>query len=231
MPIKIKNFDQTKLAKAIAYFPIVGYCFGLILAGLNFVLTTIFAPTAVDIILIVTLVIMDRGLHLDGLADTADGLFGGKNKEDILRIMKDSSVGAFGVTAIVLILLSQFAFLQSIKPAFKTTALIFMPTIGRFSVTLANYLFKPAKQEGLATTFTQYKTKSTIIATIFMTIITGALLYLQPKTWPIITAGFILMLILPLPLTRKINGTTGDIFGALIEINQVITLLLFALLK
>lgn len=219
------------MAKSITYFPLVGLTFGLILVGLNLLLQSSASQLMLNFILIAALVFMDRGLHLDGLADTADGLFGGKNKEDALRIMKDSSVGAFGIMAIVLVFLGQFVLLGSIKPQYRIAALIFMPTIARYSVVLANSFFEPAKTDGLAISFRNNGVWPPILATLLMLIISAILIYRQPLTiMPIaITAG--IMLILPLLLTRKTRGVTGDIFGALIEINQLSTLAFFTILK
>lgn len=230
IPVKIKDFDETKLAKSIAYFPLVGLVFGFVLFGLNYILSYFISAAAVNFILIVTLIFMDRGLHLDGLADMADGLLGSKDKDDALRIMKDSSVGAFGVSAIVIVLLGQFIFLNSINPQFKGVALIFMPAIARYGVTYAGFFYKPVKKTGLATSF-QKSSGILILATVFMVLIASVIIFEQKQTVIPVLASFAFIPILASLLTKKIGGLTGDIYGAIIEITQMSTLLFFSLLK
>ncbi len=230
-PVKIKNFEEKKLSESISYFPLVGLGFGLVLASLYKILSVIAPSQVISLILVASLVIMDRGLHLDGLGDTADGLFGGKTKEQSLKIMSDTKVGSYGIIAIALIIFSQFTLLESIKPAYKIAALIFMPAAARFSVSLASYLFKPAKSEGLAMIFAENKITRLILATLFMTLVVFGLLYYQIEIWPVILGAFLAMLVIPYFLVLRIGGVTGDIFGALIELNQVAILFLFVLLK
>jgi adenosylcobinamide-GDP ribazoletransferase len=231
LPVKIKKFDETKLANSIAYFPLVGLLFGLILVCLNYALSGLINVSAVNFILILALVLMDRGLHLDGLADTFDGLFGAKNKEDALRIMKDSNVGAFGVTAIVLVLFGQYVFLSSIDSQYKIAALIFMPSLARYGVVYANYFYKPAKTDGLAASFNNKKIGIFLTGTCIITLITAVIVFLQFNTIIPVLAGFAFILILPSLLIKKIGGVTGDIYGAIVEISQMSVLLLFCLIK
>lgn len=109
-----KDLDITeeKLGNSMACFPLVGLFLGLILVGVRTVLDAVLPASLADILVIVTLVIVAGHFHLDGFADTVDGLAGGKDREKILAIMRDSRIGSFAVTGLALLLLLKiFAFM------------------------------------------------------------------------------------------------------------------------
>jgi len=99
------------------YFPVVGLIIGLILAGLNWLLSLILPSAVVNALLIVVLVIITGALHLDGFVDTCDGIAGHKAVEDRWRVMHDSRAGAFGIVGVVLLLLVKYVSLFILMPA------------------------------------------------------------------------------------------------------------------
>ena len=94
----------TQLASARAYFPLVGLVLGGILAALDFLLRPVLPGLLLSVVLITALIVLTRGLHLDGFMDTCDALLGGFTRERRLEIFKDSHVGAFAVIGVVMFL-------------------------------------------------------------------------------------------------------------------------------
>ena len=113
-----REVSPEALGRSTAYFPVVGLIIGLILAVLNWLLSHILPPAVVNALLLVALVVITGALHLDGLADTCDGIAGHKPVEDRWRVMRDSHTGAFGVIGVVLVLLVKYVTLNSIPQVF-----------------------------------------------------------------------------------------------------------------
>jgi adenosylcobinamide-GDP ribazoletransferase len=102
------------LAQAAVFFPVVGLLIGLGAAGLGLVLLPHLTRQVVVVLILIYLVVVTGGLHEDALADAADGFGGGWNKDQILKIMRDSRVGSFGAVAVALSLLARFVFLAGL---------------------------------------------------------------------------------------------------------------------
>ncbi|MBS3921456.1 MAG: adenosylcobinamide-GDP ribazoletransferase, partial [Deltaproteobacteria bacterium] len=100
---KSLSFGEKELARSMAFFPLVGLVIGLLLA-LGYYLLSFLLPKAIVLWLTIGfLVFLTRGLHLDGFADTIDGLASGGSREKILEVMRDSRIGAFGVIGLILL--------------------------------------------------------------------------------------------------------------------------------
>lgn len=213
------------LGRSMRYFPLVGLAFGLVLASAAY-LTNYFAiPVPLAVTLTVLPTVLSRGMHLDGLADSADGLLGGASKEDTFRIMRDSSVGAFGVAAIAMIFIAKFGLFGSIQ--FNRDALamlVILPAMSRWACVYASFIYDPARPDGMAKIFLENVTlKEFLIAGAIMTAAIAALLPLL-KAVSILIWLILSTVLISAALTRKIGGVTGDILGALIEIEEVAAL-------
>ncbi len=232
--IKIKEvkWDENFAAKSVVYFPLVGIIIGFILYLIYFSLPFIFPITLISILLIITEIILTGGLHLDGFIDTIDGLFGGKNKEERLKIMKDPHPGSFGIIAVVVLIIFKFLLLVEILGKFSLI-LILMPALGRYSMIIPMAIYPYAKNNGTAK-FTKFvRTKEILIATLFMILFSLIIflnLYSLSKTLIILLiifiTTFIFSLILSKYITSKIGGMTGDTYGFINEISEIFTLLL-----
>jgi len=144
---------EKEIGRSIVYFPLVGLLTGLILVVFNEVLIRVFPRGVTDILLISVLVGITGGLHLDGLADTIDGLAGGNDKEDILKIMRDSHLGAMGAMSIAIALLIKLAALTAIPEAIKKEVLLLMPVLSRWSMVYLCFASNYAREEGLGSLF------------------------------------------------------------------------------
>ena len=224
LPVGKKFALQDKeLAKSTSYFPLAGILIGLILAGINFSFSFIFPPIVVSAIILISLIWITRGFHLDGFMDTIDGLFGGSDKNERLRIMKDTQVGSFGVVAVVSLLLLKFALIlelsgQKIFPFI----LILMPALSKWSMVLAMPFYSYPREKGTGS-FTKFvKKKDVLIATVITLFFAAGLLKLEGVI--LLFSAFVFTLLITKLISRKIGGMTGDTYGALNEIVEVIIL-------
>src|SRR2546423_10358470 len=141
-------------ATALAAFPLAGLVLGLLLAGLDAILSGMSLPWITrDILLVVALVLLTGGLHLDGLMDTCDGLWGGHSAEQRLAIMRDSRVGSYGVLGGVSVLLLKLGGLEALHGTRRTSALIIAPVLARWALVLAAAIYPPARPDGLGAAF------------------------------------------------------------------------------
>ena len=102
-----------ELGRATIFFPVIGFLLGLTLVLVNVSLKSFASPVLSSVALVTLLAWLTRGLHLDGLGDTFDGLGAGGDREHMLRVMDDSHTGAFGVIAIVLLLFFKIHAIES----------------------------------------------------------------------------------------------------------------------
>ncbi|MFC2061270.1 adenosylcobinamide-GDP ribazoletransferase [Elusimicrobiota bacterium] len=231
VPLKKDNcVNERVIAGSAMFFPLVGLFLGSVLILIDILLVNIFPDYIINIIIVFTLAVITGGLHLDGLADTVDGFYAGKNKAEILRIMRDSSIGTMGMLGLACIILLKIGFLQALAIPSKYAALLVMPVLSRWSMAFSICCFDYAREEGKAKYFFKSPDRlEFIIASLF----TCAVVFFIFK-WH----GLLLMLLISLSTLifgirsrSKINGITGDTLGAINEINEVLVLLLVYIMQ
>lgn len=215
-------FDVAELGRSMLYFPVVGALQGLILLLSWYLLTTLLPENLVTGILLLILVLTNGGLHVDGFADTVDGLAGGKTPEDRLRIMKDSATGAIGVVFVVLLFLIKYLALEEMPFEVKAQALVAFPMVGRWAmVPLANWL-PYARPSGLGAAFAGCGRgvflKATILTSVVIVLLFGLL------SLALMIALGIIIYISSRFFRRKVGGVTGDVFGFHSEAVEVLFL-------
>lgn len=225
------------------YFPLVG----LALAGILYlfwwgVLFRLPFPAQAGLLLAVE-VYLTGGIHLDGFMDTCDGLFSGRQRERILEIMKDSHVGAHGVTAAISLLLVKFSLflslLENLRPALingvglafagLAPALILMLVLARWAMVLALNIFPYVRPQGLGVLLGAGKVRGPLYLASALTL---AIVYGSARWW-----GLILMATVALFtfwwgrwVSRFIGGLTGDTYGALAELVEVLVLFILVVI-
>jgi adenosylcobinamide-GDP ribazoletransferase len=221
-----------QFGRATAWFPVVGLLIGGILALLNWLLSFILPPMVVNALLIAALVILTGALHLDGFADTCDGIAGHRTVEERWQVMRDSRTGAFGVVGIVVLLLVKYVTLNSIPPEFITATLIFMPVVSRWAMVYAIFAYPYARPSGLGTAFKQAtRWPQFTIATIITLVIAALLFPLFSLTGLLLVCGvWAVTRLFILYLRHKFAGLTGDTYGAINETAEVTALLLAVLI-
>lgn len=219
-----------QLGSSMAYFPLVGLVIGLVLAGVRIGASHVLPPALTDTLVIIVLVVMTGALHLDGFADTVDGLAGGKDRGRILAIMKDSRIGSFAVIGLILLLLMKVFALMEVPASMKTATLIVVPVMGRWStVQLAAMVPYARSGYGTAQAFVGFTGKLEYLVASLMTalIVVGLLLM---KGVVILAIAAALTFGIGYFFKRRIGGVTGDILGATCELVEVITLILVCVL-
>jgi len=223
-----RELSPETLGRATAWFPVVGLIIGLVLAALNWLLLLILPPSVVNALLIASLVLLTGAMHLDGLADTCDGIAGHKTVEERWKVMHDSRTGAFGVVGIVLILLVKYVTLNNIPPVFMTAVLILMPVVSRWAMVYAIYVYRYARPSGLGTAFKQAtRWPQFTAATIITLAVSVALMPWFSLAGLLIMSGILIITTaLAFYFRYKFAGLTGDTYGAINELAEMMILIL-----
>jgi adenosylcobinamide-GDP ribazoletransferase len=212
------------LARAMFWFPWVGALLGLGFWGVWLGLHRLLPAPAAAALLLAFTVVITGGLHLDGLADTADGLGGGRSATDALRIMKDSRVGAFGVLSLILALLLKFALFLSLGEAGGGRALILYPIISRWAMVFLAYLSPYARPEGgLGQAMTEGASRR-VLAGASLSAGVLALLILGTSGLILLAGAAALVWLGSLYFRARLGGITGDVLGATNEVLEVAVL-------
>jgi len=222
---------EENFANSMAFFPLVGMLIGVLLVFLRRIFYYLPVSSLVgDTLVLVVWIWLSEGLHLDGFADSVDGFLGGHNKEEILKIMKDSSTGAKAVVALVSLLLLKFVLLVEMPLVLKDAVLFFTPAMGRWSMVIAAFLGKPARlKNSMGKLFIDYVGwREVIFASLTMAVI-GILLF-KLYFLPLVIIGIGIVFLILKYCQKKIGGISGDILGAINEIVELFCLLVIYLL-
>lgn len=224
LPIELKMMPSAKQnAQAMLFYPLVGVLLGLILFAFAMLLAKL--PIILSAALILVLWIwLTGGLHLDGLADTADAWVGGfGDPERTLNIMKDPACGPIGVLSLVVVCLLKFVALYVLLEQHMAAFLIVLPMLGR-SVPLFLFLTTPyIRTQGLGRSITDFMPKKRLWMVFVITI---ALLCVFKWLGLIALLVFLVMLFyMRLLFIKRIGGITGDTVGAAIELAETAVLL------
>jgi adenosylcobinamide-GDP ribazoletransferase len=214
------------LGSSMVYYPLVGLFIGLALWTLYVLLSTLFPTSVACVLLLGGLAVMTGGLHIDGLADTIDGLSGGYSREETLHIFKDPYVGTMAVVGVMLILLVKYASLSVLPADAMFPSLVLMATLSRFSmVQLACFSPYARASGGLGEPFVRGIKQEHFLTTTLLTI--GIALLCSG------IRGFMIWLLVSLAtlgyqtyFRRRLRGITGDVLGATNEANEALVLIL-----
>lgn len=234
IPLRIKGrTSEEEIGRATTFFPLIGVVEGCIIAIIAVFLTKALPSDVVNAVVILLLIVINGGLHLDGLADTFDAIASRGDKEKKLSVMKDSSVGPIGVIAIVMELLINYLLLNAIlfyaMPELYYGVLLLMPVSTRWAMVCAIYYSKSAKNEGLGRLFIEHTKGREFIISTAITFGSALLLSLLSSGLELFLffciIAFPLLYIMSITavwfLNRQFGGLTGDSFGAINEIQRI----------
>lgn len=220
---------EDELGRSAGYFPLIGLIIGLILAGLVWLFDLILPAAVANALLLVFMVILNGAMHLDGFADTCDGIAGQKTVEERWQAMRDSRAGAFGIVGVVLLLLVKYVSLNNIPEASLMMTLILMSVLGRWTMTYTIFVYPYARPSGLGKAF---KKGTTWPRFTMATLITVAVVAILAKLigLAIIFVLWVITAVMAAYFKSKFSGLTGDNYGAINEISEVSVLVFIALL-
>jgi adenosylcobinamide-GDP ribazoletransferase len=226
---------ENDLARSMTFFPFVGLFIGLILVWADRALLWVFPDAIGNIFLLLLSMVITRALHMDGLADSLDGIMGGKDPESRLAIMRDSRIGTAGVLGIVLILLIKYVCLNNLFDDYKAAALLTAPAFGRWSQMLMMFQADYGREDGLGKAFVGHVRLGGLIAASAGSLGISAYVIVHDNRTAVLAVAIPLLIALFTVLwrwyvVRRVGGVTGDAVGAASEMNEALTLLLFVAL-
>jgi len=225
IPAYSDRADEKEMALSLYFYPLVGFLIGAGLASLAWLCNWLQLGWGGDAVVIVSWILLSGGLHMDGLMDSADGLFSGRQRDQKLEIMKDSRVGAMGGIALVSVVLLKFALLTSIPYPAKLGALLIAPALGRCMMVAAIVLFPYARPgPGLGKCFGPEAGREKLWGAMALLLL-GTVLATQLLGLVFLAITALLASQAALWINNVLGGQTGDTYGALCEITETLFLL------
>lgn len=232
LPVRSRPSAE-ELAASVPCFPLAATLLGGLLVALHLALGRALPAQVEAGLLLLTSWLLTGGIHLDGLADTADGLARGGPRAQMLEVMGDPRVGAAGAAAVALDLILKWSCLAALEPAHLPVLLALMPVTGRQAVVLAMWRYPSARAgQGLAGAFAGRITGRRAAGALLLTgtillVISSAALLLLPAS-PARPAGYALAVAAGLAagalaaalISHRLGGMTGDAYGAVCEISE-----------
>lgn len=230
LPVRPPTVDRGTAGRAMALAPLVGLVLGVV-ACLPLLLTET-SPLLCAVATIGALALLTRGLHLDGLADTADGLGSGRPAADALAVMRKGDVGPFGVVTLVVVLLAQVAALaQLVAVGDGAAALVASLVVSRLALPLACLRGVPAaRADGLGAAVAGSVSWPAALVAVLLTavpVVVLALLVDEAVAWA--PLGLLAGAALGWRAVRRLGGVTGDVLGAVVEATFTASLVLLCL--
>lgn len=218
--------DSEDLTRSLPWFPAVGILIGAVIALLDRGFTSILPPLPAAVLTAAALTAASGALHLDGLADTADGFFSSRPAERMLEIMKDSRIGSMGVAAIVVVYALKVSLLASLSGPARSGVVFMMPVAGRFAPVLMIATMKYVREGGLGTVFSGNRNPFIPLLSLGVMAAAGWLcMGIAGVASAVVTAGGVG--VFSWWCVRKIRGYTGDTLGAAVELCEAIPPLVF----
>lgn len=212
VPVR-KDPPPNSFAHAVALFPLVGVGIGAAVATVDALLGSVLPVAVVAAIDLGLFAVLSGGLHLDGLADSADGLLGNLPRERRLAVMREAGAGAFAVVAVVLVILVEYGSLVSLSAAWRGAALVAAATASRWSMSVLLWACPYARTEGIGVAFrVGLGSAHALVATLSAVVVVvvafsaGGLLLLLVAGGAAGLVGWCGV--------RRVGGCTGDVYGA-----------------
>lgn len=239
LPARADSFQPGDLGRAAAWFPIIGFGLGAILAAAHFFFNQLFSPLLAAALTVALWAAITGGLHLDGLADCCDGLLASATRERRLEIMRDPRLGAFGAVGLFLFLALKILAVASLSnPPAIPFAVRWLPpldlpllpftlaaVIGRWLILLVARQ-PPARPGGMGADFALGLTPVTIIVAaltpLALVVVGGARAFAAAALAHLVALGIVAL------ARNRIGGVTGDVLGLTVEVAELVVLLVFA---
>ena len=231
--------DSGGLSAARGWFPLAGLLLGLALACLDLLLHwgyplfteeyRHFPPLLYASIVVVTLIVLTRALHLDGFMDCCDALLGGFNRERRLEILRDSHVGAFAVVGVVSLLLIKVAAIMALPPEGRFWMLLLFPCLSRWAMLIALEFFPYARSQGIGVPFQPKGGRWQLLAGFALAVI-AVVAFTGLAGLALLVLASAVAWSLSAWASKLLGGVTGDVYGAVNEVAEASVLVLAAIL-
>ena len=218
---------RESVAESFAWFPICGFMIGAALAAEDWLLGFMFARTLRSILIILSLTVLTGAVHLDGLADAADALGAGRDRERALAIMRDSAIGSFGAIALFFVLALKTVALAAIAGHRRSAALYLAPGLARWAMVAVSRGLDYLRAEGAGSALLEADAKRSV-AFASITTLAAVLLVPSRRMLAACAAAAIATLALRGFYRRWLGGVTGDLIGAAGEIVEAIVFVVMA---
>jgi adenosylcobinamide-GDP ribazoletransferase len=219
---RVEQHDDRVFASAVAWYPAIGLLLGLGLLALDRGLSELLPPGPAAALLVAALALASGGLHLDGVADAADGLAVQGDRARRLEVMRDGTTGPAGVMALVLVLLAGWSAIAALDEPLRDGALVLGPALSRWTVVPLAALFRPARAGGLGQTIRGgLWPLAAPVATALAGVVAVAWFGLGGLV--VMAVAGLAALVVGGAAARLLGGVTGDVFGAAIEVSQAAT--------
>ena len=221
---RARPFDATVCGRSAVFFPLIGILLGALVWGTDWLLRPVLPPTGLNIMLVGLLVVVSRGVHLDGVVKSTDALFGGSGPA-----RRTSARGPLGVLVLFFLLTCKVYALDMLTGGYRDIALFLGPMLGRWACVVMAYSSRPARTEGPGTTFVhgvqfnEFALSSLIALGVLFTLIEIAGIALVLPLGGLII-GFTLF------CNSRLGGVAGDQWGAMAELVETAAFFLFVLL-
>jgi adenosylcobinamide-GDP ribazoletransferase len=225
------RYSPDALAKSAIFFPAIGLLVGAGGAALYVLLSPHACRDVVVVLILVYLVTVTGGLHEDALADAADGFGGGREKDRVLAIMRDSRLGSFGTIAIALGLLARFVFLANLAPGKFIGFLIAGQVLGRWTALPLAFFLPSARDNefGQGKLIAHNVTAVSVAAGTLLALAIVAIALRAAALWATVTAA-VIAAASGFYYRRRIGGITGDCLGATTQLTEIAIYLMGAIL-
>lgn len=222
------EYREENFLKALNLYTLLGVVIGFLLSIVYLIFQNTYINLLRGLVLTLSYIAITGAIHLDGTADTSDGIFSGRTGERIFEIMSDSHTGTFGVLSLIIVVLSQFVLFSYID----IYSCFMMPVVGRSCVVFACRNKKYAKKEkGMGTLFIESIDSKILLTNLFVLFFFAILM---PDRFTIIVSCFAALMVsyfISCGIEDKIGGMTGDTCGFVLEVSQVVFMVLILFLK
>jgi len=216
-----RGTESAALARSLPFFPVIGLLIGFLMSYGAFLAWRFLPPPVAAVALTFALLAVSGGFHLDGLADSADGLFSARPRGKKLEIMRDSRIGVMGVIALVMIILLKISALAAMPPERALLAAFLMPLAGRSLMILNMALTPYIRKLGVASPFYNEpaKLRKNALWASFL-LYAGAWHSGGGKALAVVAIALIVTLLWAGYCRIKLGGATGDTLGACCELAE-----------
>ena len=224
VPVRTTDADGSDVAASMAWFPLIGLLLGVALALEDHLLAALLPHATRSALIVLSLTLVTGALHLDGLADTADALGAGRDRDRALEILRDSRIGAFGAIALFFALALKLISIETVFGRARIATLILAPMLSRWSMVAVSYQFDYLRTSGAGSAMLgRGAARNLGVASIL------ALAVMLPLHSGRIFEAYGVTIVATLAMRRfyrrRFGGITGDLIGACGEIVEVLAMI------